>query len=74
MAESKILRLLITEGAHEDVLGIVERKRTPNQFGEVTPPVLVEYNNKEYILKRKWGEGIYVYGPSNRKQIDDLFD
>ena len=74
MNKNKVLKLLITSGQEEDVLGIVEQERSPNQFGEVTPPVLVEYNNKEYILKRKWVEGIYIYGPSNRKQIDDLFD
>ncbi len=74
MNKNKVLKLLITSGQEEDVLGIVEQERSPNQFGEVTPPVLVEYNNKEYILKRKWVEGIYIYSPSNRKQIDDLFD
>lgn len=72
MNESKILHLLITTGNNEEVLAVLTQERHPNEFGEVTPPVTVEHKEEEYILKRKCMQDVYVYGPSDRRKIDDF--
>ncbi len=74
MSKSKIFQLLITVGSDEEVLIVREQECYPNELGTITPPVTVEYNGTEYILKRQHMEDVYVYSPSNRKTIDDLLD
>jgi len=74
MTKNKNLHLLITRGEDEEVLVVLEKECIPNQFGEIVPPITVEYKDQEYILKRKCLKDTYVYGPSNRKKIDDLLD
>jgi len=72
MSKSKTIRLLITTGNDEEVLAVLVRERHPNQFGEVVPPVVVEHEHKDYILKRKMMQDVYVYSPSIKKGIDDF--
>lgn len=72
MSESRILQLLITTGSNEEVLTVLEQERHPNELGEVTPPVTIEHDGVEYILKRQWMQDVYIYGPSHRRNIDDL--
>ena len=72
MTQSKIIRLLITEGPEEEVLAVLTRERHPNQFGVVVPPITVDHEGKEYILKRTWADGMYVYHPCHKGAIDDF--
>jgi len=72
MSKSRIIRMLITAGDNEEILTTLIQERHPNQFGEITPPVMVEYEGIEYILKRKWTEDVYVYGSSDRRRVDDF--
>lgn len=72
MSKSKLLRLLITEGDDEEVLAILVQERYANKFGEITPPVTVEHEGREYLLKRKFMPDAYVYKLSEKKRIDDF--
>ncbi len=74
MSKSKIFQLLITVGSDEEVLIVLYQECYPNELGAITPPVTIEHNGVEYILKRRWTHEVYVYGPSDRKNIDDLLD
>ncbi len=72
MSKSRILRLLITVGENEEVLAVLTQERHPNTFGEITPPVTVEHEEKEYIIKHQLTQDVYVYGPSDRRKVDDF--
>lgn len=72
MSESRTLQLMLTTGSNEEVLIVLEQERYPNELGEITPPVTVEHDGVEYILKRMWMHDVYVYGPSDRRSVDDL--
>jgi hypothetical protein len=75
MSKSKMLRLIITTpfiAGENEVLAVLVKERHPNKFGEVTPPVMVEHEGAEYILKREWMQDIYVYAPADRRKVSDL--
>ena len=70
MSKSKTLRLVIA--AKGEVLAVLMKERHPNQFGEITPPVVVEHDGVEYILKRQMMQDVYVYDLSDRRKVDDF--
>ena len=72
MGQSKILRLLITTGTNEEVIAILTREQHPDLNGNITPPAMVEHEGARYVLGRRWMPDVYVYTPSQRRQIDDF--
>lgn len=73
---SKELRLMLTRGDDDEIVAAMSVERYPNELGAITPPVTVEHEGVEYILKRKWDmlPDTYIYRPSQRISIDDLLD
>lgn len=72
MSESKLLRLFITVGTNEEVIAILVRKQHSDLDEHITPPTMVEHEGEQYTLGRQWMPNVYVYIPSQRRQIDDF--
>lgn len=72
MSKSKLLRLFITTGVNEEVIAILVRELCPDLDGNITPPAMVEHEGAQYVLGRQWMPDVYIYTPSQRKQIDDF--
>lgn len=73
---SKKFYLMLTKGNDEELVHVITQECHPNQFGDVTPPIMVEHNGTDYILKRQWNmaPNTYVYHPSKVVKLDDLMD
>lgn len=70
MSKSKTLRLIIA--ARGEVIAVLMKERHPNKFGKITPPVTVEHEGAEYIVKRQMMQDVYVYELSDRKKIENF--
>lgn len=69
---SQLLRLLITTGPDEEVLAVLTRECHPDLNGKVSPPQMVEHEERQYVLGRQWMPGVHIYTPSQRSRIDDF--
>lgn len=73
---SKVLYLMLTHGNEEELVIVLSETRYPNELGAIIPPITVEHQGVEYILKRQWNmmQDTYIYRPSKKKQLDDILD
>jgi len=74
VTRSETFQLLLVKGDDEALVTVLSQTRYPNTLGEITPPVTVTHEGKEYLLSRMWMQGVYLYHPSNKKNINDLLD
>lgn len=72
----KKFRLLITEGAGEDILAILVHECRPDAHGIINPPITIDFEGRNFILKRKWDKcpDAYVYTVTQTRHINDLLD
>lgn len=70
---SKILTLIVTRDDQEAVLTVYHRKCYANEFGEIVPPIMVEYEGLDYMLKRSSDLGdTYIYSLPNWGDTNDI--
>ena len=72
LARSETLQLILVHGDDEALVAVVSQERYPNELGVITPPITITHEGTEYILNRNWMQGVYLYHPSNKVNIDDL--
>lgn len=63
---------MLVKGEEEAIVRILEEERYPNELGVIVPPISVELDGQEYILKRHYIENIYVYAPAESLSVDEL--
>lgn len=74
MSKSETLKLLLTKGEEGAVVAVLSRVCYPNQYGEVTPPVMVEHEGQEFLFKKRWMGPVCLYQLAQRVTLDDLLD
>lgn len=65
--------ILVGDDDEELVIDVIHKDCDLNDLGEPNVAITIDHSTGKYILKRGLMRTVYIYGPANETDVDNLF-